>query len=130
MTGAKKIDKPCEGCGVLLVNVVPCRRYCIACTKKRRNEYQREHQKEYREYQNKYQRKHPKKSSNVPSVYAVNPNKKYCKGCVYWGGAYENNFCCNYIFVEGHRRPCTPGKDCTERVTGKKLQIDWSELGG
>jgi hypothetical protein len=119
--GGKRIDKHCECCGTLMVNVDPARRFCLECTKKRRNEYQREHQREYnREYHKNYYKNRQKKANEFPSMYAVNPNKKYCKGCVYWGGAYENNFCCNYIFVEKHRRPCPPGKDCTEKVTGKR----------
>ena len=47
-------------------------------------------------------------------------NAKYCRDCVYWGGEYTNNYCCNYIFCEGHRRPCPPGKDCTEKIIGKR----------
>lgn len=30
-------------------------------------------------------------------------------------GYYEGSRCCNYIFVQGEKRPCPPGKDCTER---------------
>lgn len=41
--------------------------------------------------------------------------RKYCAGCVYFYGDYEVNRCCNYIFVSGGKRPCPPGKDCTER---------------
>jgi hypothetical protein len=120
MTGAKKIDKPCERCGVLMVNVVPARRYCMECTKKRRNEYQREHQKKYREYQRQYKRK-KKTSGELSTTPIINPNKKYCEGCVYWGCRhYVGNSCCNYIFVNGHSRGCPPGKDCTEKVVGKR----------
>lgn len=31
-----------------------------------------------------------------------------CKGCYYLGGGS-----CNYLIVEGRRRPCPPGADCT-----------------
>lgn len=41
--------------------------------------------------------------------------RKYCVGCVYFYGDYEVNRCCNYIFVREKKRPCPPGKDCTER---------------
>ena len=37
-----------------------------------------------------------------------------CKGCayaVYLSGAW----CCDYLQIAGHRRPCPPGEDCTVR---------------
>lgn len=46
--------------------------------------------------------------------------RKHCVGCVYFYGDYEVNRCCNYIFVHGEKRPCPPGKDCTERREKKK----------
>lgn len=41
--------------------------------------------------------------------------RKYCVGCRYFFGYYEGSRCCNYIFIRGGKRPCPPGKDCTER---------------
>ena len=119
MAGREKVDKNCEDCGVLLVNVDPHRKLCFECSRKRARAYQREHQKEYREYYQNYKKKQKEKVGE-PAMCVVNPNKKYCKGCVYWGGDYENNYCCNYIFIEGHRRPCPPGKGCTEKTLGKR----------
>lgn len=43
-------------------------------------------------------------------------HKHPCTGCRYFFGAYEGVRCCNYIFVVGHRRPCPPGKECTEHT--------------
>ena len=37
-----------------------------------------------------------------------------CKGCayaVYLSGAW----CCDYLQITGHCRPCPPGEDCTAR---------------
>lgn len=121
MANAKKIDKYCEDCGVLLVNVAPTRKYCYACVKERQREYQRHYKKEKREKGEQIAKK--------PQAPNLNQNKKYCKDCAYWGGAYINNACCNYIFVEGHSRPCPPGKGCTERVRGKKFRVDLAGLG-
>lgn len=39
-----------------------------------------------------------------------------CEGCRYFFGHYQQNACCNYIFMVGHRRPCPPGKDCTVKT--------------
>lgn len=112
MSGDTKVDKPCEDCGVLMVNVSPCRKYCYACAKKRQRAYQREYAKV---------RKKKRHAQGVkPMEQLINPNKKYCKGCIYWGGAYEGYETCNYIFIEKHSRPCPPGKDCTEKITGKR----------
>ena len=121
MAGANKIDKHCEDCGVLLVNVVSRRKYCYDCAKIRQRENTRRSKKA----------RQGKETPNIktPQSPLVNPNKKHCTGCAYWGGAYEHNACCNYIFVEGHSRPCPPGKGCTERVTGNKLRSDLAELG-
>ena len=55
--GREKVDKNCEDCGVLLVNVDPHRKLCYECSKKRARAYQREHQKEYREYYQNYKKK-------------------------------------------------------------------------
>lgn len=46
--------------------------------------------------------------------------RKYCVGCGYFYGYYEGSRCCNYIFVRGEKRPCPPGKDCTERRSKTK----------
>lgn len=107
MASTKRSDKPCEGCGVLLVNVVAGRKYCYECAKKRQREYQRAYAIRERSKKGK---------SKAPQVPTANPNKEYCKGCVYWGCRhYVGNSCCNYIFIEGHSRGCPPGKDCTKR---------------
>lgn len=110
MAYTEKVDKNCEDCGVLLVQVTPTRRLCYDCARKR----QRANKTHYRTVKGK-------KCKGVTLGTPIpNPNTKYCKGCVYWGGGYKNNACCNYIFCEGHSRPCPPGKDCTEKIIGKR----------
>lgn len=52
-----------------------------------------------------------------------------CKGCVYFFGRAEGNECCNYIFIVGHRRPCPPGKDCTEKRTYPEEEKNTDEKG-
>lgn len=36
-----------------------------------------------------------------------------CLDCFHYYGYYTVNRCCNYIFDEGHSRPCPPGAACT-----------------
>lgn len=120
----RRIDKVCEGCGVLMTNVPPERKYCYDCVKKRNREYQREYQRQYSEVK----REKRNEKGEKPQKRSVNPNQKYCEGCVYWGGCFKSNYCCNYIFIEGHSRPCPPGKGCTEKIVGKrKRTMDFGE---
>lgn len=49
-----------------------------------------------------------------------------CFGCFHWRGETYGGMTCNYIFDEGHRRPCPPGADCTvrtERGAQERLRI-------
>lgn len=39
--------------------------------------------------------------------------KHPCRGCRYLRGRFVGYETCDYIFIEGHRRPCPPGEDCT-----------------
>lgn len=50
-----------------------------------------------------------KKKSNVQQM--MHP----CVGCHYWRQC-GLDYCCNYIFVEGHMRGCPPGAECTKRI--------------
>ena len=109
MAGSAKVDKNCEDCGVLIEQVFVTRRFCSDCAKKR----EKEQKKTYNTVKVK------KKKPRVQGSPIINHNAKYCKGCVYWFGAYESNEVCNYIFCKGHSRPCPPGKGCTEKVIGK-----------
>lgn len=40
-----------------------------------------------------------------------------CKGCVY-AALLSGAWCCDYLGVTGHRRPCPPGEGCTVRKEG------------
>jgi hypothetical protein len=46
---------------------------------------------------------------------------------MYWGSNWGSSYC-NYIFIEGHKRPCPPGKGCTEYKKGKRPRQHF-ELG-
>jgi hypothetical protein len=113
MANTKKVDKPCEDCGVLMEGVSHQKRLCCDCARKREKA-------RIRTYKIIVQKKPKPVLKGTP---IINPHAKYCKGCVYWGGDYLNNYCCNYIFCEGHSRPCPPGKDCTEKVVGKRKRL-------
>ncbi len=38
-----------------------------------------------------------------------------CKGCGY-AIRLDGDWCCDYLGITGHRRPCPPGADCTVRT--------------
>ena len=109
MANVEKVNKPCEDCGVMMENVAPMRRLCHACRKKRQDVYNAKYREEHRAPNTGVKREAP----------MLNPYAKYCKGCKYWGSNYGSG-CCNYIFIEGHRRPCPTGKDCTEYRKGRR----------
>ena len=112
-----RVNKPCEDCGEIMENVSPLRRLCCACRKKRADVYNKKYREEHRA---------PKKEIEYVAP-VFNPYAKYCKGCKYWGSNYGSG-CCNYIFIEGHRRPCPPGKGCTEYKRGRRPRR-YFELG-
>lgn len=55
---------------------------------------------------------------------AGNPNRKHCRGCIYWKriSCTQVEYC-NYLEETGHPRIliCPPGKDCTVRETKRKV---------
>ena len=105
----RNVNKPCNGCGVMMENVSPLRKYCRSCLEKRINDSKEKYREERKGV----------KLSRTQGAPTLNPNAKYCKGCWYWGGNSDSSDCCNYIFREGHKRPCPPGKDCTVKKTRK-----------
>lgn len=59
--------------------------------------------------------------------------RKNCKDCVYFHGQFDENCCCNYIFEEGHSRPCLPGALCTvkkPRERSRRMRWDRKHKGG
>jgi len=119
MANLKKVNKPCEGCGVMMENVSPMKKYCFACAKERRNKQSTRYREAHRA---------PKtEKPHSPPVH--NPYMKYCKGCYYYGGGCETTATCNYIFIVGHRRPCPPGKDCTVKKAKRKPRQRFDTVG-
>lgn len=41
----------------------------------------------------------------------------HCRGCIYLSGMSNELYYCAYIFKTGKKRPCPPGKECTEKKT-------------
>lgn len=113
MAKLKNVDKPCEVCGVLMVDVTPMRRFCKTCADKR-NKANKARCAAERSRKNMCR-------AQTPAI--PNPNSQYCKGCRYWDGN-SGCHCCNYIFIEGHRRPCPPGKECTVRKAKKRKETE------
>lgn len=60
----------------------------------------------------------------------MSQDKSRCVKCIYFGLSTRT---CDYILLEGHRRPCPPGDGCTVRRTRKDLNVrkpKWdTELG-
>jgi hypothetical protein len=54
--------------------------------------------------------------------------KHPCAGCWHWRGDFYKT--CNYIFDMGRKRPCEPGKECTERsdITEAGIFHPWREI--
>lgn len=105
--GGHKKDIVCRDCGVLIPNTSAHRKRCTECSKKHMAACERE--------------KSLRKNENglVANPYIKRTNNNGCEGCFYYRGEYEINKCCNYIFIEGHRRPCPPDKECTVRIERK-----------
>ena len=112
MSKLKDVDKPCETCGVLMEGVSPMRRFCTACADKRNRENKERRRKE--------QSRKDMRRGQMISI--PNPNSEFCTGCRYWDGN-SGCHCCNYIFIEGHRRPCPPGKGCTVKKLRKNKAV-------
>ena len=47
--------------------------------------------------------------------------KHPCDGCVYWASFAQT---CDYLLIEGHRRPCPFGAGCTVRKDGRKIRVE------
>lgn len=102
--GARLKDVICCDCGLLMKDASATRKRCPDCAYK---------------YNLEQSRNNMRKVRNIVEIGTYNyknPNQKYCEGCVYYFGEYQINKCCNYIFIEGKRRPCQPGKDCTVEI--------------
>ena len=60
----------------------------------------------------------------------MNQENSRCLRCIYFGLSTRT---CDYILIEGHRRPCPPGDGCTVRRTRKDMNMrtpKWdTELG-
>lgn len=56
-------------------------------------------------------------------------NDPTCEGCKYYArlGSGSSQMACHYLLIEGRRRPCDPGKDCTVKVLGEYPGYDPSE---
>lgn len=115
--GANYTTKACIDCGLVMENCPGARKRCPECAKI------------WARMQNASARKEAKRRKKMGIVIPkITPtlSSKYCNGCVYYSGGFENNKTCNYIFMEGHSRPCPPGKDCTVKV--KKSRINARDL--
>lgn len=49
--------------------------------------------------------------------------KNPCKGCAYWCGGPTTTKTCDYILIEGKRRPCPPGEGCTVKKREKRKPL-------
>lgn len=76
--------------------------------------------------------KHPKRTVRITEVKQKKifkpthkgPDLTQCKTCQYhgtFGTGEAGRVYCDYIEVEGHRRPCPPSPNCTACIPGKSL---------
>lgn len=126
--------KACIDCGLVMENCDISRKRCPECAKAwarfRNNEWKRK------------ARQRANKDIVIPKI-TKKQSSQYCEGCLYYGGEFEYNKCCNYIFVHGKKRPCPPGKDCTVKVKKSRINardltingqtkcvVEWAEITG
>lgn len=50
--------------------------------------------------------------------------KDPCAGCYYRRGPTQDSKSCDYLLIEGHRRPCPPGVECKVKITKKKRSTE------
>ena len=51
----------------------------------------------------------------------------YCHSCIYYIGANNASYFCNYYLLTDKRRPCDPGTGCTVRVLRKRQRKSQKE---
>ncbi len=62
----------------------------------------------------------------------------HCRGCQYRGriragatkDATDHYYCCNFMLIEGRRRPCPAGTGRTVKVRGKMIDPSSWRAGG
>lgn len=99
--GDRRKDTVCCDCGIPLPGVGAKRKRCPDCAEKRKMLWHVEHR------------------GVVPRGVTAEELQRPCKGCSYLGGGIYIDRTCNYIFMEGHRRPCPPGERCTVKKLKK-----------
>ena len=95
----------CKKCGVLFGTEDPHRKYCEECSKVA---YKHRALKTYNE--------DPEDSDRS----GIRCTGKIAKKCIY-GGTCGGYPCCDYILIEGNRRPC-PANMCDKYAEGEKLE--------
>ena len=103
----------CQICGKELpIGSAASRKYCNACAKEHNKEltmlrYQRANHKRAEARAKAEEIKQPIRDLRME-------DKAYCAKCVYTG-RFSEDYLCNYLAIEGHRRGCRAGKGCTKR---------------
>lgn len=108
--GGKRIrDMVCRDCGILMKDASAKRQRCPECAAKWAVEHNRIQMR---------QRRNQEKTISVTGDVATLQARMQapCLGCVYFTGELTYASACNYIFIENKRRPCPPGKACTEKT--------------
>ena len=53
----------------------------------------------------------------------------HCDGCEYYTKVgVSTTYVCDYILVEGHKRPCPPGEKCTVKSVKARRKPTWNIL--
>lgn len=97
----------CERCGIRLPESSSHnRKYCTACSKIINRQKNKEREA----------RKKQKYCSDPDGWLPLNPDRAYCKPCIY-KETHSVNFLCNYFLITGQRRGCKAGVGCEKRKT-------------
>lgn len=103
----------CQICGKELpVGSAASRKYCPACSKQHNLDLTKLRQKKFTQKRSDERAKQAEIKQPVRTL--RDEDKAYCAICVYTG-RFSEDYLCNYLAMEGHRRGCRAGKGCKKR---------------
>ena len=103
----------CQICGrELPIGSSASRKYCKKCSVQRNIELTKLRQQRFSQKRSDERAKQAGIKQPVRTL--REEDKAYCAKCVYTG-RFSEDYLCNYLAMEGHRRGCRAGKGCTKR---------------
>ena len=103
----------CQICGMELpIGSSASRKYCQPCSKQHNIELTKLRQQRFSQKRSDERAKQAEIKQPIRDL--REEDKAYCAKCVYTG-RFSEDYLCNYLAMEGHRRGCRAGKGCTKR---------------